>query len=63
MKAPRAGPREREVMAKVVLGRLNKEIASELGMTQKTVKFHRGHIMRKMRTQSAADLVRMADQL
>ena len=56
-------PREREVMTKVVLGLLNKQIASELGMTEKTVKFHRGHIMRKMRAQSVADPVRMADQL
>ena len=56
-------PREREVMRKVVLGLLNKQIASELGMTEKTVKFHRGHIMRKMRAQSVADLVRMDDQL
>ena len=56
-------PREREVMTKVVLGLLNKQIASELGMTEKTVKFHRGHIMRKMRAQSVVDLVRMDDQL
>ena len=56
-------PREREVMTKVVLGLLNKQIASELGMTEKTVKFHRGHVMRKMRAQSVADLVRMDDQL
>jgi FixJ family two-component response regulator len=39
-------PLEREVMAKVVLGLLNKQIAVDLGMTEKTVKFHRGHIMR-----------------
>ncbi len=56
-------PREREVMKQVVLGLLNKQIASELGMTEKTVKFHRGHIMRKMRAQSVVDLVRMDDQL
>ena len=56
-------PRECEVMTKVVLGLLNKQIASELGMTEKTVKFHCGHIMRKMRAQSVADPVRMADQL
>ena len=56
-------PREREVMTKVVLGLLNKQIASELGMTEKTVKFHRGHVMRKMRAQSVADLIRMDDQL
>jgi FixJ family two-component response regulator len=56
-------PRECEVMTKVVLGLLNKQIASELGMTERTVKFHCGHIMRKIRAQSVADLVRMADQL
>ena len=56
-------PRKREVMGKVVLGLLNKQVASELGMTEKTVKFHRGHIMRKMGTRSLAELVRMADQL
>jgi FixJ family two-component response regulator len=56
-------PREREVMTKVVLGLLNKQIASELGMTEKTVKFHRGHIMRNMRAQSVVDLVRMDDQV
>jgi FixJ family two-component response regulator len=56
-------PREREVMGKVVLGLLNKQVAAELGMREKTVKFHRGHILRKMEAQSLAELVRMADQL
>jgi len=54
-------PREREVMGKVVFGLLNKQVAAELGMTEKTVKSHRGHILRKMEAQSLAELVRTAD--
>jgi FixJ family two-component response regulator len=56
-------PREREVMARVVAGMLNKQIAAELGTSEKTIKFHRAHIMRKMQAPSLADLVRMAGQL
>jgi FixJ family two-component response regulator len=56
-------PREREVMALVVLGRLNKQIGGELGITIITVKTHRGKVMRKMRADSVADLVRMAAKL
>jgi len=56
-------PREREVMGLVVSGLLNKQIAGELGSTEQTVKFHRGHIMRKMQAVSLADLVRMAASL
>jgi FixJ family two-component response regulator len=56
-------PREREVMAGVVSGMLNKQIAGELGATEKTIKFHRGHIMHKMRAQSLAELVRMGAHL
>ena len=55
--------REQEVMQQVVSGLLNKQIASELNITEFTVKFHRGHIMRKMRADSLADLVRMAQNL
>jgi FixJ family two-component response regulator len=55
--------REREVMRHVVAGRLNKQIASELGTTEKTVKFHRGHLMKKMRVVSVAELVRNAASL
>jgi FixJ family two-component response regulator len=55
--------REREVMQRVVSGMLNKQIAAELTVTEDTVKFHRGHIMRKMRADSLANLVRMAADL
>jgi FixJ family two-component response regulator len=55
--------REQEVLRQVVSGLLNKQIAAELNITEFTVKFHRGHIMRKMRPDSLADLVRMAESL
>ena len=56
-------PREREVMKLVVAGRRNKQIATEIGLSEATVKLHRGQVMRKLGVQSLAELVRMADKL
>ena len=56
-------PREREVMALVVVGLPNKRIAAELGTAEKTIKVHRGRVMEKMMVQSVADLVRAAQKL
>jgi FixJ family two-component response regulator len=55
--------REREVMTLVVSGMLNKQIASEIGASEATVKIHRGHVMQKMQAGSVVDLLRMADKL
>ena len=55
--------REQEIMQLVISGLLNKQIAGELTITEDTVKFHHGHVMRKMCAESLADLVRMAENL
>jgi FixJ family two-component response regulator len=56
-------PRERDVMVLVAAGRLNKQIAYEIGVSEITVKVHRGQVMRKMQAASLPDLARMADRL
>ena len=56
-------PREREVMTEVLKGRLNKQIAGDIGVREVTVKAHRGQVMRKMKASSLLDLARMAEKL
>ena len=56
-------PRQRDVLARMVAGLLNKQIAGELGTSEATVKTHRKQVMAKMRAESLADLIRIADQL
>jgi FixJ family two-component response regulator len=55
--------RERQIMKLVVSGRVNKQIAAELSLSEMTVKVHRGQVMRKMKAGSLPELVRMADRL
>jgi FixJ family two-component response regulator len=55
-------PREREVLEYVVAGKLNKQIAGDLGTVEQTVKIHRAHVMQKMRVQSVAELVRLTQR-
>ncbi len=59
----RLTPREREVLDLVVAGMLNKQIAAELGAAEKTVKVHRGRVMKKMQAESVADLVRLTQKV
>jgi FixJ family two-component response regulator len=54
--------RERQVLEQIVAGRLNKQIAADLGTSEKTIKFHRGNLMRKMGVRVLADLVKMAER-
>jgi len=56
-------PREKQVMELVVAGKMNKQVAGDLGLSEVTVKIHRGSAMRKMNARTLADLVRMAEAL
>jgi len=62
-RANRLTPREREIMARVVRGFLNKQIAFDLGVVEKTVKVHRARVMQKMQVESLAELVRLAEKI
>jgi FixJ family two-component response regulator len=56
-------PREREVFPRVTSGLLNKQIAAQLGASEKTIKVHRGQVMQKMKAESLAHLIQMAEKL
>ena len=56
-------PREQEILGLVTAGLMNKQVAAELGVSEITIKVHRGNVMKKMGARSLADLVRMADAL
>jgi FixJ family two-component response regulator len=56
-------PREREIMIEVAQGRLNKQVAGDIGISEPTVKVHRSNLMRKMKAASLPELARMADKL
>jgi len=56
-------PREMQVLRHVALGQLNKQIAAKMGVTEKTVKVHRGRVMHKLHVRSVAELVRMLEKL
>jgi DNA-binding CsgD family transcriptional regulator len=58
----RLTPREREVLALIATGRMNKQIAAELGAAEQTIKQHRGRVMRKLGVQSVAELVRLVER-
>ena len=58
----RLTPREREVLTHVIAGKLNKQIAADLGTVEKTIKLHRGRVMHKMGVRTVADLVRIAER-
>jgi FixJ family two-component response regulator len=54
-------PREREVLRHILAGKLNKQVAADLGTVEKTIKVHRARVMKKMKVQSLAELVRLAE--
>jgi FixJ family two-component response regulator len=63
MRFEKLTPRERTILTQVVEGRLNKQIASEMGITETTVKVHHSNMMRKIKAASVADLCRIVDEL